>query len=208
MTKKGWARFDKIMRSIHLYIALFLAPWLLMYATSAFFLNHNDWFRDLFDVISPSWAIEQEQDFKPSEISSSTPQLTAQNLLSRLDLKGDYQLLAESNNRQLVILRYSGAGNYRITWQSAQGKAVVERYVPISMYGFLHYLHFKSGFERKQLASDIWAIIVDFVAISIWMWVISGLYLWIRRRKKQHVDILIFGSGITAFALLVMSLYS
>ena len=207
MTKKNWARFDKIMRQLHLYIALFLAPWLLMYATSAFLLNHNDWFKDLFDVIPPGWAIIQEQDIKPSQISSSKPELAAREVLNILDLQGEYQLLSESNQNRLIVLRYSGAGNYRVTWLRMQGKAIVERYVPSSMYGFLHYLHFKSGYERQKTASDVWAMIVDFVTISIWIWVISGLYLWIRRRKYQRVDILIFSSGITAFILLATLLY-
>ena len=207
MTTKSWARFDKIMRQLHLYIALFLAPWLLMYATSAFLLNHNDWFKELFDVIPPGWAIIQEQDIKPSQISSSKPELAAQEVLNILDLQGEYQLLSESNPNNLVILRYSGAGNYRVTWLRVQGTATVERYLPSSMYGFLHYLHFKSGYEREQVASDIWAIVVDFVAISIWIWVNSGLYLWTRKRKYRHVDIVIFSSGITVFILLATLLY-
>jgi len=32
------------MRAVHLYTGLLLVPWMAMYATSAFCLNHNRWF--------------------------------------------------------------------------------------------------------------------------------------------------------------------
>lgn len=195
------------MRWLHLYTALFLAPWLLIYASSAFFLNHNEWFREYFNFIPPGWAVIQEQDFKSSEISLDTPELEARKLLTKLDLQGEYRVLANSDHSKLVVLRYSGAGDYRVTWLRSQGKAIVERFGPSSLYGYLHYLHFKSGYERQQTASDMWAMVVDFVTISIWIWVISGLYFWIRRRKNYRFDILIFASGVTAFTLLATLLY-
>ena len=40
----GWSRVDRFMRAGHLYTGLFLVPWMAVYATSAFCLNHNSWF--------------------------------------------------------------------------------------------------------------------------------------------------------------------
>ena len=36
--------FSKLLRRTHLYLALFLAPWVLMYASSTFVMNHATWF--------------------------------------------------------------------------------------------------------------------------------------------------------------------
>ena len=36
--------FDKINRRAHLYLGLFLMPWLLMYGVSSFMVIHNGWF--------------------------------------------------------------------------------------------------------------------------------------------------------------------
>src|ERR1051325_8927513 len=37
--------FDKINRRTHLYLGLFLMPWLLMYGVSSFIVIHQPWFR-------------------------------------------------------------------------------------------------------------------------------------------------------------------
>jgi hypothetical protein len=36
--------FDKINRRLHLYLGLFLGPWLVMYGVSSFILIHQSWF--------------------------------------------------------------------------------------------------------------------------------------------------------------------
>ncbi len=36
--------FDKINRRAHLYLGLFLMPWLLMYGVSSFMVIHHKWF--------------------------------------------------------------------------------------------------------------------------------------------------------------------
>ena len=203
----GWMRLDRVMRWLHLYTALFLAPWLLIYASSAFFLNHDEWFQGLFNIIPPGWVVIREEDFKPQEISSSEPELEARAVLDSLDLQGDYRLLEKSNDNRLVVLRYSGGGNYRVTWLRSMDKVIVERHQPSSIYGFLHYLHFSAGYGRQQIASDIWAIIVDLIAISVWLWVISGLYFWIRRRVILNLEIFIFCCGITTLIILASLLY-
>ena len=37
--------FDKINRRTHLYLGLFLMPWLLIYGASSFIILHPSWFR-------------------------------------------------------------------------------------------------------------------------------------------------------------------
>ena len=41
MGKSRWQRVDSVMRWAHLYTGLFLVPWMLVYAVSAFCLNRG-----------------------------------------------------------------------------------------------------------------------------------------------------------------------
>ena len=63
MATSVWPRVDRIMRSLHLYTGLFLSPWMLVYATSAFCLNHDAWVRECLHVVSPSWELLREVPF-------------------------------------------------------------------------------------------------------------------------------------------------
>jgi hypothetical protein len=42
--------FDKINRRTHLYLGLFLMPWLLMYGVSSFIVIHQSWFGRINNV--------------------------------------------------------------------------------------------------------------------------------------------------------------
>ena len=46
MKTSRWVRWDRWMRGLHLYTGLFLVPWMTVYATSAFCLNHKEWFTE------------------------------------------------------------------------------------------------------------------------------------------------------------------
>jgi len=44
LSNQAWSRMHRFMRTVHLYSGLLLVPWMAMYATSAFCLNHSRWF--------------------------------------------------------------------------------------------------------------------------------------------------------------------
>ena len=54
------------------------------------------------------------------------------------------------------------------------------------------------------LSEITWAVIVDVVSISMWLWVISGVYLWWRRTRKLLFGIVCLVAGVLAFAGLVV----
>jgi hypothetical protein len=57
------------MRESHLYTGLFLVPWMVVYALSAFFLNHSTWFTETLKL-APQWKVIQETGFRaPPDLS-------------------------------------------------------------------------------------------------------------------------------------------
>mgnify|MGYP003337031680 CR=1 FL=1 len=49
-----------LLRRIHLYLALFLAPWVLMYTASTFVMNHRSWFHPTEPPPPPRFELERE----------------------------------------------------------------------------------------------------------------------------------------------------
>ena len=56
---------------------------------------------------------------------------------------------------------------------------------------------------KPYAAVILWAIIVDAVAISLWLWVISGVYLWVRRPNKRKLGTVCVVMGCALFVALV-----
>jgi hypothetical protein len=198
-----WPKTDRFMRALHLYTGLFLTPWMLVYATSALCLNHDAWIRDLLHVVPPSWEVVREVPFTPRESLSDSPDDQANAVLQELDLDGPHHIFGKPTPQQLVVLRASGGGNYRITWRRAEAKLVVEQLRPFSFVRLLHYLHFRGGYGQPYPALICWAVLVDAVAVSLWLWVISGIYLWARRPSKRKLGGACLALGGILFAVLV-----
>ena len=192
-----------MLRSLHLYTGLFLSPWMLVYATSAFCLNHDAWVRELFHVVPPSWELVREVSFVPAESFPVAPDDQASAILQKLGLDGPHHIQVVPATQPLTIIRQSGGGNYRITWHRERSVVAIERQQPFSALRLLHFLHFRGGYRQAYAAVILWAIIVDAVAISLWLWVISGVYLWMRRPNKRKLGTVCVVMGCALFVALV-----
>jgi len=195
---------DRILRWIHLYTGLFLLPWMLVYGASAFCLNHNQWFIKKLNITPIRWQTEREVDFRPDDKFPREPADQAGAIVKFLDLDGPHRVLGKPNDSQMIINRICATGNYRITWRKASSLLVVEKQKSFSFYRLIHFLHFRGGYGQPYFAHIAWAVIVDAVAVSVWLWVISGVYLWWRRSRRRLIGFLSLVAGVLSFAGLVV----
>jgi len=205
MAKPVWIRTDRVMRWLHLYTGLFLVPWMLVYGTSAFCLNHNEWVREILAIEPPTWEVVREASV-PNDRFSGEPADQAQAVLQWLDLDGPHRIMGKPNPHQMVIMRICGSGNYRITWRRQQAQIVVEQQQPFSAYRLMHYLHFRGGYGQAYFPLIAWAVIVDVVGISMWIWGLSGVYLWARKPSKRQLGGVCLSAGIVLFIVLTVLL--
>jgi hypothetical protein len=205
--RNGWTHVDRIVRSVHLYTGLFLVPWMLVYAASAFFLNHGPTFRKWLDFKPPKLEVVREVDFVPNDSFPKVPVEQAAAILKHLELEGAHRVMpAQSNARQLKVLRICGRGNYVITWHRPKKTIVVQQQQPFSYIRLVNFLHFKAGYGQSYPAHVVWAAVVDIVTLSIAFWVVSGVYIWARRPKKRLLGGVCVVGGSVLFIALVLAL--
>lgn len=205
MANNRLMKVDSVLRWIHLYTGLFLLPWVLMYGTSALCLNHNHWFLEKLNIKPAHWELEREVDFTPDENFPHEPAQQAGAIVKFLDLDGPHNvMMGQSNPNQLMINRMCATGNYRITWRKPRSLLVVEKQKSFSFYRLIHFLHFRGGYAQPYFATIAWAGIVDVVSVSMWLWVISGVYLWWRRTRKAALGVACLVAGVVSFVGLVV----
>lgn len=200
-----WTPWDRLMRTLHLYTGLFLAPWMMVYAVSAFCLNHGPWFTERLHL-APKWEVAREMDFTPDAGFPQVPEEQAKAILKHLGLEGPHNITGDPTAGQLIIFRLCAAGHYRITWQRQRSRLLVERQRPFSFYSFVNAMHFQHGYTQPYFAHLTWAIIVDVIAISTVIWVISGIYLWARRPRERLLGAICLAGGILLFVGLAILL--
>lgn len=79
--------FSKFLRQTHMYLALFLAPWILLYTLSTIAMTH----REAFSVNSQTrlpWEKESEQYLPVQFSANATPEFMGQQVLQILQLGG------------------------------------------------------------------------------------------------------------------------
>jgi hypothetical protein len=189
----------------HLYTGLFLVPWMLVYAVSALCLNHNELFTERLHL-APTWKVVRETDFAAPASFPRAPDEQAQVILNYLELQGPHRIIGTPDVSQLTMFRFSCAGHYRITWQRQGSRLVVERQQPFSFYSLVNCLHFQHGYDQRYSAHLAWAVIVDAVAVSTVIWVISGVWIWARRPRKRLLGGMCMIAGSLLFAALAILL--
>ncbi len=204
MAANRWVRWDRWMRAVHLYTGLFLAPWMIVYAVSAFFLNHNEWFTEGLEL-RPDWKNVCQREFTPGPEFPETREEQALAILRHVDLEGPHRLIGDPNASRLVMFRYCGTGHYRVSWSPPGGNVVVDKQQPTSFYSVVNALHFRAGYE-PYFAALTWAVIVDATTTSTVIWVISGIYLWARRPRKRLLGGLCLIAGTLLFFTLAVLL--
>ena len=204
MKTNRWLPWDRWMRALHLYTGLFLVPWMIVYAVSAFCLNHNEWFTEGLNP-AQKWENVRELDFTPGPGFPQTSEEQALAILGHVDLVGPHRITGEPDDNQLVIFRYCATGHYRVSWYPPRSQVVVDRLLPTSFYSVVNSLHFQHGY-RPYFAHLAWAIIVDATTTSTIIWVISGIYLWARRPRKRLLGGLCLVAGTLLFVALAVLL--
>jgi hypothetical protein len=180
---------------------MFLVPWMMVYAISAFLIHHKEWFGD---EIQPKWETLQEIDFDPTPTFPTESEDQVEAILGYLELDGAYSVVVDDSN-QLIVHRNSATGFYRIQWKRNESKLIVLKQQPTTFYSFVNALHFQHGYFKPRLVDLpwlLWGIVVDAVTISTVLWVVTGIYIWARRPRRRLLGGLCLAAGCVLFAAL------
>jgi hypothetical protein len=187
--------FSKLLRRIHLYLALFLTPWILMYAASTFVMNHRTWFHG-DEPAPPRWETVADFVYDGEFPPGAGPEGMAHQLLTGMGMDGAHQ--AAFRDGRLVINRNRAPRPVRITYTAADRHVVVERQ-QWEAAGFLERMHRRRGYQAPYLGEDIWAFTVDLTIGAILFWTLSGFWLWWEMRPTRRLGFLITCGGCALF---------
>ncbi len=187
-----------------MYLALFLAPWILMYALSTMAMNHRELVRGWYGGVPPAYEPEAESTYNGILPDGADPSQAAEQILGDLGLEGSYAVQRVADG-PYVILRRHPVRPRRITYEPATGRLTVEREV-FRAPEFLERLHRRRGFQAGITPENAWAFSVDLVIVAMIFWVASGLWMWWALRATRRWGALAALSGAAVFALFLVTI--
>ena len=188
--------FSMLVRRTHMYAALALAPWVLMYALSTLAMNQKPWFVEpgTPTVFTEERRIPYEAVFPPD----AAPALIAQQLLDSLDLDGAHSASRRPDGT-IVVSRNSLLAPRRITYQPATHTVIVERQEP-TRTSLLERFHRRRGYATGYALDTAWAVTVDLFIIGMVFWACSGLWMWWEMKATRAAGALALLAGVALFA--------
>lgn len=196
-------QLSKVIRRTHMYLALFLTPWLIIYALSGLVLNH-------FSLFAPTQRLLPfekvgEREYKAAFSADADDRMIAAQVLEDLGLAGSFHVPGAPGAAPMVINRPGAFDLHRVTYFREQGRVLIERQ-QYNAPAFLNRAHFRHGYEQPFMASTVWAVIVDLVIIALLFWVASGLWMWWEIKPARAWGAVFAVVGLGIFGLLLATI--
>ncbi|MGC3971870.1 MAG: PepSY-associated TM helix domain-containing protein [Pirellulales bacterium] len=197
--------FSKVLRRTHMYLALFLTPWVLMYTVSTFVMNHRDWFKELYGGPPKPAEFERSMTYEGAFPQGATARQMAQQILQSVNLDGAFTANRRMKDDAVLIQRLDPVTPRRLIFEPASRKLTIEK-VPWESRAFLERMHRRRGYQQDYLTDDAWALSVDLFIVVMVFWVLSGLWMWWEMKLTRRLGALFALGGIALFGLFLVAI--
>jgi hypothetical protein len=195
--------FTVLNRRLHMYVAMFLAPWVLLYGISAVVMNHMPFFQDLYGKSWGQFVKVKETTYDGTWPEGSDQMAVAKIILKDLGMDGAHYVDARRDGSRIIINRIDMIHPKRITFTPTDSKVVVEEQTfqwPL----FLLRLHARRGYGQSYLADTLWALSVDLFIVAILVWGLTGLWTWYKMKTVRRWGTVCIAAGCVVFALFLV----
>lgn len=193
-------------RKLHLYLGLFISPFVLLFAVSTIVLNHN-------------WGLLEEPDNSHTQRlvrQVSLPMESgnlekAQDILRQLGIAGEIGFINHlPREGKLVFTVMKPGREISVDVNLQTGTANVDQQAT-NFWKRLVYLHKSPGPHNANIRGNwvytrIWKILADSVVYLLIFLTAGGVYLWAVIRAERKPGLVCLGLGMACFTLLVFAL--
>lgn len=184
-------------RQLHLYLGLFICPFIVVFAISTIFLNHT-W--------RPSPHIEKIT--QPVQIPEGIEKKAlVKDILQQLNLTGE--IIGNGNVRNnKTTFRVTKPGQAKIITVDMvnQTAEITERNT--GFLGALVYLHVNPGPHKlpNWFFSKLWSLVADTSVYVTFFLSISGIYMWAVIKAERKAGLILLGAGCLSFVGMMYAL--
>jgi hypothetical protein len=191
-------------RRTHMYLALFLFPWVLMYALSTLVMNHRALFVDAYGEGPIPFVEERRLVYEGVFPENADLKTISTEILMSLGFDGAHGV-SRRKDGTIAINRNDLITPRRLTYSPADRTLLIER-----MQGrpnaFLERFHRRRGYATGYALDTVWAGSVDLFIIAMVFWVASGLWMWWEMKVTRRLGLTALAGGVGVFALYLLTM--
>jgi hypothetical protein len=195
-------QLQTIIRRTHLYLAMFLAPWFVMYGLTSIAFNHPALFTD--NSSEPVWIFRARESYSFPINENSELREVAAAILKDKNIEGSFHVQRPDRNT-LIVTRFDFFHRTRLTFKIDQKTLLIEDR-KVQLQNILTGMHGRGGFQQDVWLHDLWAVFVDLVAVAILVWIATGIFLWLQISSIRKWGGIVLVAGFLTFLVLVITL--
>ncbi len=193
-----------IVRRTHMYLALFLFPWMLMYALSTAAMNHRAFFVEKYGSSPTVYEKDREFGYDAAVPDNVDLRTISRQILAAAGLDGAHGVTRRKDGA-IVITRNDLVTPRRLTYTPATQTVLVEK-MPHRANAFLERFHRRRGYATGYALDTVWAVSVDLVILAMVVWALSGLWMWWEMKVTRVLGASAFLGGAGLFVLYMLTL--
>jgi hypothetical protein len=194
--------FYRWTRDLHLYLGLFISPFVLLFAASVFFLNHSK-------IVPDKWsAVETFQNVQiPDAIDRAQGKeaiARAQAILQQVGVTGEIGFTRFVRQTRHFVFPVSKPGMEKNVDVDLDRRTATVSRRPTSVWESFAYLHKMPGPHNVAIRGNwrgtrVWRWFADATIYLILFISISGIYLWWTLKAERRVGAVLLSAGILTF---------
>jgi hypothetical protein len=202
-------RFYLITRELHLYLGLFLSPFILVFAASVLYLVHGLAHRPAPRSTDPARRVDNLALPPDLAAMQGRPRVDAlRSVLDRLDVHGEVDFVRHIAKEHRLIVPVRLPGRDAIVDLDYEQRSATVTSKRQSFGDALIYLHKMPGPHNADVRGNsllvrAWRIVADATAYLLMFLTVSGIYLWVALKAERRVGFALIAAGTVSFFGLV-----
>lgn len=183
-------------RKFHYYLGLYFLFFLWLFSLTGLMLNHQGWFRDLYERRETIYDPDIEAPAGGTQLSQTL------DVMRQLHLKGeiDWPAAQPVGHIDFNVSRPNGAAQVRVDLNARH--AYVKEFTNGTLHAF-QIFHTFSGSRFNQPASrrdwavtSVWVLAMDALAAGLIVMVVGSYYMWWRLKKRKTLGVVVLAGGV------------
>lgn len=196
-------RYYPPVRSLHLYIGLFLSPFILIFSFSVLALNHVGWLNKKNPVLQTP-VIKTKIDKFPHDTSDLN---IAKAIISKLRIDGEIDFISKRENHFTFPVTKPGLKVF-VDVDTLTKDVVINREIEGALRA-TNYLHKMPGPHNEKIRGNspllkLWRVLADMVVYLLLFLSASGGFLWYFLKVERNLGILAIVLGAVTFSGLLL----
>jgi hypothetical protein len=196
-------RIYRLIRDLHLYVGVFISPFVVVFALSVIFLNHT-WL---------PWGGTDAGEASTSTVTIRAPKVEnslelAKQIQQQVGVPGEIDFINRNEEERRVSFPITAPGERTmVRVDLATGIAELERQ-ETGVWDAMVYLHKMPGPHNVSVRGNwfftrAWGWLADATVYLLLFVTASGVYLWTAVKAERKAGLIFLGAGVLSFVLLV-----